>query len=279
MKAVELQDVPKAVLGIFLFAAVAAVVFFLLRHFWPYLGDTRGGLLIPLYVYPESWEKEKSDNVYNIVKNVSSHVPMVIVINPDNGDGALAQPNEDYKWAVQTLKDKRTVGYIRTNWGQTPIEDVKARVDGYLNNEWGVSGFFFDETSSALSEDQTANEQQVEHYKAIRDYVKSKGKAYLTIFNTGTKTSEAMASLADITVSFEQTSAVFDAEAAAHDDTEKDKKKWAAIVYGVGTAQDAIKRMEEMKDKHYYWKYVLEDNTYNHLPSYFNSLVEWLQKG
>jgi hypothetical protein len=79
-----------------------------------------------------------------------------IVINPDNGPGNSTQPNEDFVPGLErlsTYSNARTLGYVRTEYGERNISDVLRDVATYAN--WSttaanlsVSGIFFDETVS-----------------------------------------------------------------------------------------------------------------------------------
>jgi hypothetical protein len=113
------------------------------------------GILLPLYYYPDhntqAWQP-----VYDAVGN-HSDVPWLVVINPGNGPGGTFQPgNNDSNYIkgmaeLNSHLNVHTIGYVRTNNGRSPIEEVKANITAW--NNWQQypkadiwpRGIFFDE--------------------------------------------------------------------------------------------------------------------------------------
>lgn len=102
--------------------------------------------------------------------NATSDLNYTIIINPDSGPGNSSLPNEDYLPAIQKLNsfpNAHTVGYVRTNYSNRPIDDVLqdiATYSGWANSSQGIEmhGIFFDEavheyTAEAAEYMQTAN--------------------------------------------------------------------------------------------------------------------------
>jgi len=76
-----------------------------------------------------------------------------VIVNPDSGPGPGKAPNYDFLLAIQRLNaypNVRTVGYVRTGYGNRSIDDVLhdvATYSGWATNATGIAmhGIFFDE--------------------------------------------------------------------------------------------------------------------------------------
>jgi hypothetical protein len=103
--------------------------------------------------------------------NATSSVNYTIIVNPDSGPGNTSLPNEDYLPAIQRLNafpNTRTVGYVRTNYGNRSLDDVLSDIttySGWANSTQGIEmhGIFFDEAAHEYTAEvaeymQTAND-------------------------------------------------------------------------------------------------------------------------
>jgi hypothetical protein len=108
--------------------------------------------------------------------NATSDVNYTIIVNPESGPGNTSLPNEDYLPAIQRLNafpNTRTVGYVRTGYGNRSLDDVLqdiATYSGWANSTQGgieMHGIFFDEAAH----DYTA--EVAEYMQTANDAVKS----------------------------------------------------------------------------------------------------------
>jgi hypothetical protein len=83
----------------------------------------------------------------------------VIIINPSSGAGNSTVPDDRYAEQIARLNNittVRTVGYVRTNYTNRPIDDVLADVSTYsgwstANTSLGMHGIFLDESPHQYS--------------------------------------------------------------------------------------------------------------------------------
>ena len=155
-------------------------------------------ILLPLYIYPNWYEPESY--VWSDVARAAEQVPIVAIINPNNGpDGN--PPNRDYERGLKDLRqsDMTILGYVYTKYGDRPIEEVKQDIDLY-HNYYDVDGIFLDESASNL--------KQLDYYQKIYNYIKTKTNSHQVVINPGTHTDEDYLTrpAADTSVIFENNS-------------------------------------------------------------------------
>src|SRR5215471_5802946 len=101
------------------------------------------GMVIPLYTYPTdgSW-KSVID-----AKNANPQVPMMAVINPNNGPG-LSQ-DQNFVNGIHQLQSAgvKVLGYVYTNYGARSLASDEADVLSY-SRWYGVNGIMFDEMNN-----------------------------------------------------------------------------------------------------------------------------------
>jgi len=103
--------------------------------------------------------------------NATSELNYTIIVNPDSGPGDSSLPNADYLPAIQRLNafpNTRTVGYVRTTYGNRSLDDVLQDIStysGWANSSQGIEmhGIFFDEAAHEYTAEvaeymQTAND-------------------------------------------------------------------------------------------------------------------------
>ena len=101
------------------------------------------GVVVPLYTYPtdHSWA--------SLIKIRQSYpsVPIIAVINPNNGVGSSKDSN--YISGIKSLQNSGIVvlGYVYTGYGSRSASLVEAQMKNY-KNWYGVNGIFFDEMST-----------------------------------------------------------------------------------------------------------------------------------
>jgi len=134
---------------------------------------TSTGLIISLYTHPGT--------IWNAViqeKIAHPSVPMLVIINPDNGPSI--SKDADYAMAIQELQKSGIVvlGYVYTSYATRNSTAVTAEIDNY-KNWYNLNGVFFDEMSNI-----SGNEN---YYSNLSNYAKSHGFT-MTIGNSGTDT-------------------------------------------------------------------------------------------
>lgn len=114
------------------------------------------------------------------------------VLNPASGPGTL--PDSRYLAAIDRLtrRSKSVVGYVDTDYGRRPVNEVLADV-GRWKSWYGVSSIFFDQAPTTTRE--------FSRYERYVDAVHhNRGRALL---NPGTYPDRSYLRLADVTVTFE----------------------------------------------------------------------------
>lgn len=133
-------------------------------------------VILPLYVFPSAGAWDPVFEMYALPVlglrhfrgSLASHQPrassyprvqFTAIVNPNNGPGEAALPNEDYSQAIETLNgfdNVRTVGYVATTWCMKNLSSVLDEVAAYSG--WGghgsslaMSGIVFDETPTQYS--------------------------------------------------------------------------------------------------------------------------------
>jgi Spherulation-specific family 4 len=132
--------------------------------------STPNGIIVPLYADPgDDWER--------VIQAKIDHplVPILAVINPQNGSGHFQNP--DYTVAVKKLKSEHIVvlGYVYTQYGSRNSTEIKTEIANY-KSWYDVDGIFFDEMSNM-----PGNEV---FYKKLNEYTKSIDMNY-TVGNPG----------------------------------------------------------------------------------------------
>ena len=233
-------------------------------------------ILLPLYIYPNWYE---SDNyVWSKVVSASKQVPIVAIINPNNGpDGK--PPNEDYGQGLKDLAQAKikTLGYVYTKYGDRPLAEVKQDIDLYYRH-FGVKGIFLDESAS--------NEQKIDYYQAIYDYIKIKGKQEQIIINPGTHTDQAFFTrpATDISVIFENFSQAWESYEPKVYVSQHDKKNFASLIHSVPDIAMMKSHIDRAIQRNIGYVYVTNDSPiggdgdpWNSLPDYWQEEIDYIQ--
>lgn len=163
-------------------------------------------VILPLYIYPlgDAWEP-----LYDAL-NATSSLNYTIIVNPDSGPGDSSLPNEDYLPAIQRLNsfpNARTVGYVRTGYGNRILDDVIQDIrtySGWANSSQGIEmhGIFFDEAPHEYTAEHATYMQEANN--AVRDATGIQGEKTI-IHNPGVIPDSGLdLDTTDITVVFEQ---------------------------------------------------------------------------
>jgi hypothetical protein len=144
-------------------------------------------LAVPAYAHPavdpDLWERLAQ----------ASGVVRFVVVNVHSGPGELLDPA--YPAVIERLRDARIrmVGYVDTDYGRRPVQDVVADARTWVLR-YGVHGVFLDQASGDL--------EQLEYYAACALGARACG-AQFVVLNPGADCHPGYADIANVTVTFE----------------------------------------------------------------------------
>ena len=140
--------------------------------------ETPTGVIIPLYIYPTdgtSW-----DTVYQ-AKSAHPTVPIIAIINPNNGPGSNRDSN--FVAGIQKLQSAgvTVLGYVYTKYGTRNASSVETDI-GMYKNWYAVNGIAFDEMAN-----NGTTYTATSYYSNLTSYAKSLGMT-MTVGNPGADT-------------------------------------------------------------------------------------------
>ncbi len=142
------------------------------------------GLILPIY--------GNTTAQFNAAIEAAKVVPVIAVINPDDGPGWRKDNFIAGKVAALKAAGAKIAGYIATEYTSLSLSDAKAAMDSYI--KWyGVNGFFLDEMSDSPG--------KVNYYRSIKGYAAGKGRSI--VGNPGTKAPAALANVTDVVINYE----------------------------------------------------------------------------
>jgi len=155
-------------------------------------------ILIPLYSYPDLDEEDSIWQKLIDTKNSYPDIEIVAIVNPDNGH--FSEQDSSYSRGIQDLINGgiKVVGYVYTSYAkrdkQDVIDDIEAWREFY--KEDGVSGIFFDETST--------NSDDLDYYTTLSNEAKNRELDFI-ILNPGITTDQDYIDfgIANIVVTYE----------------------------------------------------------------------------
>src|SRR2546428_2645238 len=227
------------------------------------LAATTTGVIVPLYTYPDStWDTVAQ------AKIAHPSVPVVAIINPNNGPGSSKDAN--YVTGIQKLHSAGVVvlGYVATGYGSRSTGSVDADIDTY-KSWYSLNGIFFDEMSNAPGDES--------HYYNLSQYAKSQGFTF-TVGNPGTDTLSSYIGTVDNIVIYE-TGGLPSISSLGGWYTNYDKSNFSTLSYGVGTISQSFLTSES---SYVGYTYITNDNLPNpwdSVPPYFATLVADLDTG
>ncbi|KPM39406.1 hypothetical protein AK830_g7145 [Neonectria ditissima] len=165
------------------------------------------GILLPLYVYPAAEYNDNASNWKPVITAVQAHtdIDWNIIINPYNGPGLSGLPGDDDVNVISGVSqlnandNVNTVGYVRTNYAKSPMDELKANITNYASwasysdADISIHGIFFDESEADFD---YLNE-------AITFARGAFAEPITTICNFGVKAAEEYYGICDIVVGFE----------------------------------------------------------------------------
>jgi hypothetical protein len=217
------------------------------------------GIMVPAYFDPSSGGDWRS------LDDAASRVPLIAIMNPDNGPGA--SQTQAYVNALANLHRAggRIIGYVYSSYAARALTNVEADIDTYLSF-YAVDGFFIDE----MTDDQNTN--HLAYYAAIYRYVKSKGAGYSVTGNPGENTVRDYLTerTADCLMVFENHDTNYPGFRPSDWVTRYPAQQFAQIVYDVTNSAAMSNDVELVATRHAGWIY-LTDRTYGALPSYWTN--------
>ncbi len=233
-------------------------------------------ILLPLYIYPNWYEPESY--VWSDVARAAEQVPIVAIINPNNGpDGK--PPNRDYERGLKDLRQSKVsiLGYVYTKYGDRQIEEVKRDIDLY-HKYYNVDGIFLDESASGT--------KQLNYYQDIYNYIKTKTNLDQVVINPGTHTDEGYVTrpAADTSVIFENYSEVWEKYQTQTYLERYQSKRFASLIHSVPDAATMRSYIDLAVDRNIGYIYVTNDSPtdddgdpWNSLPSYWQAEVDYIK--
>ncbi len=217
----------------------------------------RGGILIPLYIYPSdstSWSAAIN------AKEANPNTSIVAVINPDSGPGSAIDPN--YVAAIARLKNAgiTVFGYIHTSYGAVGIASLEAQMQRYA--QWyGPSGMFFDEMANVSGYES--------YYAELTKFAYGRGMT-TTIGNPGADTLPSYIGTVDTIVIYENSGAPSPSFLSGGWHASYAPSNFAYIAYGVSSLDPEAELNDSAYVKYQYLTSLVGSNPYGAFPSYLS---------
>ncbi len=221
------------------------------------------GTIVPLYTIPS----DSSWTTLAAAKAAHPKVPVIAVIDPNNGPGAAA--TADYTTGIGKLQlaGITVVGYVRTSYGARAVADIKADIDHWKMFYPGIQGIFFDEQSKNATDEGL--------YRTVSQYAKSRGLSF-TIGNPGTDTTPSYVGIFDVGIIYENSGfPAISSLSGWH--TGYPKNSFCVLAYGVAALDHAL-----IKQARAYVGYIYVDNDvlpnpWDTVPGYLGNLLADLE--
>jgi hypothetical protein len=221
------------------------------------------GVMIALYTYPGStWDAVAQ------AKLAHPSVPVVAIINPNNGPGSSRDAN--YVSGIQELHNAGVVvlGYDATGYASNSASSVKS-----LMNTWKslytIDGIFFDEMANWSGPES--------YYSDLTSYAKSLGYT-MTVGNPGTDTIPSYVGTVDNLMIYENPGLPpISALQGWH--TSYAKSNFSMIAFGVSSLSQSFITSASSNVGYLYITTDVLPNPYDSVPSYFATEVADLDTG
>ena len=224
------------------------------------------GILVPAYF-------GVSGGLWNELNFAAARVPLVAIMNPNNGPGATQSQN--YATAVNNLRAAggRVIGYVYTSYGARDTNTVKADIDRYFSF-YAIDGIFLDEmTNDGIT-------THLDYYASLYRYIQQKGTNVMVVGNPGINTLEVYLTrpTADVLVTFEADvgypSLVVDGWTKNHL-----ARQFSHLPYNTASAATMTNYVNLAASRNAGWIYVTDDalpNPWNTLPAYWTNEVNYI---
>jgi len=216
------------------------------------------GTIVPLYTDPgdPSW------TAIVAAKQAHPTVPVIAVINPNNGPGGSRSAG--YTSGIAKLQQVgiQVIGYVATGYTSRGIPTVEADINQWKAFYPTVQGIFFDEQSNTPG-DET-------FYKTVSQYAKAQGLSF-TVGNPGTDTGPSFVGAVDVGLIYESFGLPASSRMAGWH-SGFPKSNFGIIPYGAALDHAYVKAAKAMVG----YIYVTNDdlpNPWDSLPSYFADLL------
>jgi hypothetical protein len=219
--------------------------------------------LIPLYSYPT----DASWTVVASAKLAHPTVPVVAIVNPDNGPGSSVDTSYTSGIAKLRAAGVKVIGYVYTSYGARGSAEVRADIDRWRTFYPGVSGIFFDEQANTTGLET--------YYKALSTYVKQTGMDF-TVGNPGADTAPSYVGTVDLILIYESAGVP---SLASLDGWHRnyDRGNFGVIPYGCPTSSAAFVQSARDRVGYIYLQSDTLPNPWDTVPSYLSTLLGQLQ--
>lgn len=230
----------------------------------PIYAATSTGLMIPLYTYPGGTWDQVSE-----AKAAHPSVPIVAIINPNNGPGGSRDSN--YVSGIQNLQSAGVVviGYVFTQYGSRSTDAVTSDIDTWKALYPQLQGIFFDEMTNTSGDES--------YYGNLSNYAKSVGFSF-TVGNPGTDIASSYVGTMDNIMIYE-TGGLPSLNVLGGWHTGYDKSNFSYLAYGVPILSDAFVASSA---NYVSYMYITNDglsNPWDSVTPYFMDLAAALDDG
>jgi Spherulation-specific family 4 len=245
---------------------------------------TRLRVLLPLYIYPNWYDKDKY--LWKQVIKAAAKVQIFAIINPSNGPDH-APPNSDYQQGIKDLHQAgiKVIGYVPSNYGKRDLQAIKNDVDLYLKY-FNVDGIFIDEA--------TSTKDKFSYYQQLYQYIKSSQQKVLgvivprtVIINPGVDVDPIYLSqpVADVTVTFENYQKIWKNYQPPAYTNHYSAQHFAALVHTTANSKLMKSSLDRAVKHNFGYIYITSDSTeppgsnpWDSLPDYWHSEVDYIQQ-
>lgn len=233
-------------------------------------------IMIPLYSYPTWYNAE--NYLWPQIAAASSQVPIVAVINPNNGPGG-GPPNRDYARGINDLRQGNVtiLGYVATTYGDRPLAEVKTEIDLY-DRHYNIDGIFLDEAASSAD--------KLDYYQEIYRYIKAKQNLNMVVLNQGTQTDEGYLNrpAGDISIIFENYSTAWPEYESRPYMNNYPGDRFSCLIHTVPDTATMKGHIDRAIQRNIGYIYITDDSPdssdrdpWNSLPSYWQEQVNYIQ--
>ncbi len=146
------------------------------------------GMIVPAYSDPNgSWNELLS------IHKLFPKVPIIVIINPDNGSGNYSSNNYANWTDLLKLNGIKVLGYVYTSYGNRSESTIEQQVLNYAS-WYKVDGIFLDEVGD--------NSSNTQFYRSVVKNIRGSGLDYV-VGNPGTNSPKSISSLFNLTIQYE----------------------------------------------------------------------------
>ncbi len=218
------------------------------------------GVIIPLYSHPDnSWD--------NLIHETRGHksVPVIAIINPDNGPG---NENQEFVVGIHNLQHAgiTVLGYVPTGYGSRNSSSAISDITSY-KNWYHVNGIFFDEMSHSPGFEL--------YYENLTKHAKDLGMK-MTVGNPGVDTIPSYIGTVDNIVIHENSS-LPSLESLGGWHSAYDKSNFSILSYNISSANSTYIKLASKHVGYIYMTDQTNPNPWEKLSSYFEQLMSILK--